>query len=761
MQSLMRWGQAETPDARALMESLYDDYDAGAADSAAELLAVGRAAIARGSGGAFQDANMVLSDAEALEPASKATRLADELLLLHAEIFTEKYASGEAAATLAMILERDAWNPRALAELSAVHLKQLQLADAQRTAREALLVNPHEPTAHATLARIDLIEGRRDDARKRLRESVFTVNPHHTDGLAAAAALAIFDDDDNGYQEARDAALAWHPRASRFFTSLSDLLGFLHLYPESDLILTEAKKLAPDDPYVLSAFGLNRLRLADEKAGREAVELAWKSDRYNERTLNTRKLYRDRIEQHYVDYAQGKLNLRLPKEGHQAILPELYEEIARARQTLDHHYGVDPGVTRFEIFDKPEDFGIRTVGVPQLGAVGVCFGPTITAIGPYFASHNFYMVAWHELAHVYAITISRGRVPRWFTEGLSEWEASVADPSWTRRSTALLKDARAQGRLRKLSELELAFLRAGSSAMMEVAYMTAAYAMRYLGETYGRAKIIEILEGYGQGKATPELFEKHLGKSLAQVEKEFDKWFHAELDRSISGWSPGPERGETDGLNLRFADALELAQAGDFGESGRSLQALIEDGGDGFETRMTLARVLMKGPGRANAKTHLEKAAQFNLESPEPASLLAKLAREAGDAKEEIKQLNRVLDLDAVNFESTRDLMAVAMAENDGASLARSARRCRAIAPLHPVCLGVTAYELAKSDKGRANKLLDDAAVAMTKIAVDAPASAVLSMTATKLGQGGRAREWAKAAKAGEGLSPAVAKKLP
>jgi tetratricopeptide (TPR) repeat protein len=755
-----RTGRSDTPKAKAMMESLYDDYDASAADTPAELLAVARAAIARGSGGAFQDANMVLSDAEELEPASKATALADELLFLHATIFMEKYASGEAADTLSMILTRDSWNPQALAQLSAVYLKQLALADAQRSAREALMVNPREPTAHATLARIDLIEGRRDEARKRLRESVFVVNPHHTDGLAAAAALAIFDDDEGAYGQARDAALAWHAQGWRFFTSLSDLLGFLHLYPESDQILGEAKKLAPDNPYILSAFGLNRLRLADEKEGRAAIDLAWKSDRYNERTLNTRKLYRDRIEPHYVDYAQGKLNLRVPKEGSEAILPELYEEIARARQTLDHHYGIDPGITRFEIYDTPDDFGIRTVGVPQLGAVGVCFGPTITAIGPYFASHNFYMVAWHELAHVYAITISRGRVPRWFTEGLSEWEASVADPSWTRRSTALLKEARAQGRLRRLSELELAFLRAGSSAMMEVAYMTAAYAMRYLGETYGRAKIIAVLRGYGEGKATPELFAEHLGKTLPQIEKDFDRWFHAELDRSISGWSPSAERGETDGLNMRFADALEQAQRGDFSEAGRSLQAMIEDGGDGFETRMTLARVLMQGPGRASAKPHLEKAATFNLESPDPASLLAKLARESDQPKDELKQLNRVLDLDAVNFESTRDLMAIAMAHGDKASLERGARRCRAIAPLHPACLAATAHASAKRDKRRAKALLDQAAAAMTKTAIDAPTAAILSMTAKLLGQSGRAGEWAKQAKSGEGLSPAVERRL-
>jgi hypothetical protein len=48
------------------------------------------------------------------------------------------------------------------------------------------------------------------------------------------------------------------------------------------------------------------------------------------------------------------------------------------------------------------------------------------------------MVLTHELAHVFAIQLSRSRVPRWFTEGLSEVETARLRPEWTRHDDAAL-----------------------------------------------------------------------------------------------------------------------------------------------------------------------------------------------------------------------------------------------------------------------------------------------------------------------------------
>ena len=69
----MHTGRRETPEARKLMDGLYDSYESGAATDLSALMAVARAGIARGTSGAYQDANMVLGEAEQVPDAAGDT----------------------------------------------------------------------------------------------------------------------------------------------------------------------------------------------------------------------------------------------------------------------------------------------------------------------------------------------------------------------------------------------------------------------------------------------------------------------------------------------------------------------------------------------------------------------------------------------------------------------------------------------------------------------------------------------------------------
>ena len=593
-------GRAGDKEARELIDDLYASYSDGTAQSASDLLGTSYAGLAEQ---AFKSASRVLQEAEQAAPPSGGTELGDEISMVLVDLFLEKYKPDEAATTIALVLERDPWNPEALAKMGWVFLDQFALAAASRTAEEALLINPENADAHAVLAWIALIEGDRTKARRHIVDHVVNVNPSHHGGQIVLAALAVFDRDQAAYAKARDAVLGFDPRDGRFFSQLSDLLGYLHLYPEADAVLVEGAKLLPDDPYVQGALGLSKLRLGDEATGRAALDKAWKKDKYNARTLYVRDLYHERIEPHYAERIEGDLTLRLPSEFQDMLAPGYVAAITAARKGLDKGYGIKISPLRIEMYADPEEFSIRTVGTPSLGAIGVCFGPVITSLGPYTGTHNFNQVIWHEIAHSYAIDLSDGRVPRWFTEGLSEWESEVADPSWARESAELLFEARRHDKLRKLSELELAFLRAESPLMMEVAYATAAWAMRYLGETYGRPKIVKLLEGYATGKSTDELFKQILGKDLATVEADFTKWFDAELDRKLTGWRPSQDQ-QDDPRLVALMGALEVASKGDMAKAKTMLEKLIADKGDGFLTRKSLAAVLeqqgdLQGANRA------------------------------------------------------------------------------------------------------------------------------------------------------------------
>src|SRR5690606_29670238 len=207
----------------------------------------------------------------------------------------------------------------------------------------------------------------------------------------------------------------------------------------------------------------------------------------------------------------------------------------------------------------------------------------------------------------------------------SEWESEVADPSWARESAELLWEARRHDKLRKLSELELAFLRAESPLMMEVAYATAAWAMRYLGETYGRPKIVALLKGYATGKDTDELFKQILGKDLLTVEAEFSRWFDAELDRKLSGWRPSREQ-QDDPRVQALTKAMEAASKGDLSTAKTLLEKLIGSNGDGFYSRLALAVVYERQKDYTAAIQQYEQAASFHAESLDPWLGIAKIA---------------------------------------------------------------------------------------------------------------------------------------
>jgi cellulose synthase operon protein C len=759
-------GREREPRARELMEGLYDAYEAGKAKSAAELLAVAMAALARGTSGAYHDANMVLEDAEAREPVKDGSWVADRVLLVRGHMFLEKYATDEAAATFGLILERDPWNPEALVGLALAAVAELQFAEASRLAQETLAVNPHHPDAHAVLARIALIEGRRDEAQTRIQDHVLRVNALHGPGLSVMAGLAIARQSRPEYVQWRDRALTFNPKNGAFFKDLSEILGFLHLYPEADEILTEGAKLAPDDPYVRAALGLNLLRLGHEARGREALAEAWKRDRFNQRTLNTLDLYEQKIDPNYVGRDVGQFWIRLPKQDREFVEPVLIASAKASKTALDGHYRTKVGPLRLEFFAAPDEFSVRTVGVPSLGAVAVCFGPVITFIGPYHGIHNIDNVIRHELAHVYAIERSKGRVPRWFTEGLSEWESEQADPAFARESAELLQQARRAGKLRRLSDLELAFIRAESAAMMEVAYSTAAYAIRYLGQTYGRDALLKILDGYGRGEETATLFVSVLGKELSVIEKEFETWFFAELDARIGGWQPAAAEEARDERDAKYRRALELAERGETADAIRTLETLIAEGGDGYPSRMLLAKLVLGGPSPAAAERHLEAARRHHREAIEPLVQLATLARDQNDVAAEKKWLLAGLEIDADALDPAARLLALSVVTDDRPTAARALARARAIAPLHPMILAARAQAKARTgDPADAKALLARARTSLEHMAPGrsmgpADTFAVTAVVAAELGDRKGAAELAELARKAGKLSPVFDQKL-
>jgi len=121
-------------------------------------------------------------------------------------------------------------------------------------------------------------------------------------------------------------------------------------------------------------------------------------------------------------------------------------------------YGWKPdGPILIEIFPRHDDFAVRNLGLPgMVGALGACFGRVVTLDSPRArppGSFNWQATLWHELAHVVTLHLSKQRVPRWLTEGVSVYEERQARPSWARDMEVSFAEAMNRGEIIPLAEL--------------------------------------------------------------------------------------------------------------------------------------------------------------------------------------------------------------------------------------------------------------------------------------------------------------------
>ncbi len=735
-----RLGREHDPDVRREMDRLYDAYEAGRATTADDLLAVAFAALARGTTGAYQDANAVLGEAEALAPPAEGSWIGERIALVRAEMFLDKYAGDEAEATLALVLERDPYHPDALARLAEVRLDAMDFRGAAEVAERALVTDPDHPDALSAIARVRLAEGARAEAEALARERILRRNPRHDAGRAVAAAVEVF-------RRGRTQPPAPDASTPRFERILADLLVLLHLYPEADRRLAAALRVYPSDPALLGAYAASRLRFGDDAAARDLLERAFRRDRFNRRTDNVLRLYEEAIDRRYTTTRGDGIEIRLPEADAAYVEPHLRATVAAARAALDRAYGPVRGTIRFEFFDDHEAFSVRTIGVPSLGAAAVCFGHVITAVGPYLGTHDTDAVIWHEMAHVYAIRESRGRVPRWVTEGLSEWEAARFEPASTRYAVDVLVAARDAGELPGLADLESAFIRARDGRDMEVAYATSAHAMRYLVERFGRDRIVGLLRAFRDGSDMEAAVRRALGVDLDALDRAFRKDLSAKLDRWARGFRPRPDGKRP--ADAAFRRAVLALSRGEAKTARTLLERLVADGHDGYAPRMILARLAYHEGRIPEAEDHAKAAAAFRPKDVPPHVLLARIAADLGDLAAERDRLVAILDREANAFDPAARLLLVAEALEDRALRDRALARARAIAPLHPATLAGLA--LTAADEGRkdeAARLLDRALETRNLDRGPADTLVLLAQAAARLGRADRARTLADRARA-------------
>ncbi len=558
---------------------------------------------------------------QVLPAATAADKYCYDAYLMEAFLYLEKGNPLDASKTFKQIMDFNKYHPEVRVGMAMYHLEKGALDEAEREVARALKINPNLVPAHQLQAMLHLFDEEFEPARAEL-DKALAVNPNDVDTIALLGALFQYMTDEEQYQAYEKRALALNPRSSAFYHRVGQMCLRTLRFAEADKYLQKAVELDPKDWSALHTLGMSLLHQGREKEAYKTIEQAFGNDSFQAEAFNTLKLLDD-MQENYVDHEEGKFHYRFEKSEEPVLRPYVSKLVAEADATLGKKYGIDPeGPILVEMFRNYQDFSVRTAGVVGIGALGACFGKVCTLLSPaghkQFGVYNWARVAWHEYAHVVTLQKSKGRVPRWFTEGLSVYEEKQHRAAWAREMELELLVAHRRGQTLGLGELNRGFTRPKFPEQVILCYFQASLVCEFIEKDWGFPAIVDMLTAYAGGLRTPEVVKQVLKVEIPEFDRRFFAWLDAKLGAmKVPPIVPDEEK-----------EALD--------------QRVAADAKDAVAHARLAWYHLHAGDGAA-AKTSADKALEIDPKNADAHTALGYLAHEAGKTAPALEHLKAAL----------------------------------------------------------------------------------------------------------------------
>jgi len=305
-----------------------------------------------------------------------------------------------------------------------------------------------------------LIDSEQFQEAEELLGQVLEINDRHPTVWAYKTVIAHLQNDPKGETLYRAAALRDWPSNPEVDHLIGKKLSQHYRFTEGAAYQKQA--LAFNPKYLLAKIQLSQdlLRLGKDTKGWQLVEDAHESDGYDVVTFNLLELkdelskFRTLEDKHFI--------VRMSALEAEVYGQQVLSLLNEARTVLCEKYElkIEDQIT-VEIFPNPSDFAVRTFGVPAVsGYLGVCFGKVITANSPASQGEypaNWKSVLWHEFCHVVTLEITKNKMPRWLSEGISVYEELQANPAWGQSMNGDYREMILGGELTPVSQLSSAF----------------------------------------------------------------------------------------------------------------------------------------------------------------------------------------------------------------------------------------------------------------------------------------------------------------
>lgn len=577
-------------------------------------------------------------------------------------------------------------------------LGKQDFALASETLLEALKKFPEDPDILERLARA-LSE---DDRGEMLRflEAALLINPRHVDALLLLTDHLIDAEDYAGAREHLERVQQVNPRHPKAWAYLSVLhhlageakaeamtrtwgLWDFSSNPEVEHLIGlklsqkyrfregstfQRQALAKDSEYLPAKIQLARdlLRIGQEEEGWRLAAEVYQADPYDISAYNLVTL-RDNLKE-YTSLKTEGFELRMHPDEARIYGHRVLELLSRARDTLNRKYGLENEQTTIvEVFRSQKDFAIRTFGMPGgAGFLGVCFGSLITANSPAAlpsTTMNWEAVLWHEFCHVVTLTLTRNRMPRWLSEGISVYEELEANPSWGQVMNPEYRDMVLGEDLVPVSELSGAFLNPKSGMHLQFAYYQSSLVVRFLVERFGIASLRQILKDLGQGM--------EINAAIARSTEPMDK-----LEPAFEKYAQNLAKGLAPSLDWERPEVEDRV----------GLLAWAKLHPKNYYVLLQEARAAMNEMRWHDALTPLETLVEAypNQRTEDGAhALLARVYEQLGREAEAIQSWSRLADLSGESPEAYAALLKASLKASDWKGTVKQAERWIAVQPLN------------------------------------------------------------------------------
>ena len=602
------------------------------------------------------------------DPVKKAAPEFADAYLANGELALAKHDFSLAAKSFAAAVKKFPENSEAHFGLARAFAPSDDDAAEEQIAK-VLELNPNHTGARMLLADHAIDSENYPEAEKQLAE-VLKINPRHAEAHALRAVLANLRADTKTAAAERTAALKLWPTNPAVPHLIGSKLSHKYRFAEGAALQREALKFEATFIPAKIQLAQDLLRLGHDDEGWQLADEVQKADPYDVVAFNLTEL-RDTIA-HFQTLKSEHFQVRMEPREAEVYGADVLALLERAHATLTKKYGLTTTEkTVVEIFPDQKDFAIRTFGLPGgAGYLGVCFGRVITANSPASrpgSPQNWQAVLWHEFTHVITLTLTKNKMPRWLSEGISVFEERQQRPNWGEHMTPRYRAMILGEDLAPVSKLSGSFLRPKSGAHLQFAYYESSLVVEWLIKKWGVEKMRALLADLARGVE----INAALAARFEPIEK-LDANFAAHA-RSLAD-ATGPK------LDWSKPDPAALA-------SGPKLNEWLAQHPDNFTALAEQARRLIADKKWAEAKVPLRKLIALYPEQHDSGgahSMLAHVHRELGESAGEEAMLNKVAELCSDAPEAYARLAEIAAARKDWRAVLANADRFTAVNPLAP-----------------------------------------------------------------------------